>query len=108
MQRHYSASDCRVHIPTDFVSWFIIYRGFRMHSKSTQVVRTICRSFNDPLYLYCTGQLRKIRNHVTEFGSTGAMATTGSCLVSAGYDLDRGNGYLNGKMTFKTQSDRVI
>ncbi|XP_068753780.1 uncharacterized protein [Montipora capricornis] len=42
-----------------------------------------------------TGKLRKIRNHVTEFGSTGAMATTGTCLVSAGYDLDRGNGYLN-------------
>ncbi|XP_074625299.1 uncharacterized protein LOC141883651 [Acropora palmata] len=42
-----------------------------------------------------TGKLRKIPNHVTEFGCTGAMATTGKCLVSAGYDLDRGNGYLN-------------
>ena len=43
-----------------------------------------------------SGKLRKIPNHVTEFGCTGAMATTGKCLVSAGYDLDRGNGYLNG------------
>lgn len=34
---------------------------------------------------------------MTDFGSTGALATSGSCLVSAGYDLDRGNGYLNGK-----------
>jgi len=42
-----------------------------------------------------SGKLRKIRNHVAQFGSTGAMATAGSCLVSAGYDLDRGNGYLN-------------
>lgn len=42
-----------------------------------------------------SGKLRKIRNHTTEFGSTGAMETTGSCLVSAGYDLDHGNGYLN-------------
>ncbi|XP_015766363.1 PREDICTED: uncharacterized protein LOC107345169 [Acropora digitifera] len=42
-----------------------------------------------------TCKLRKIRNHVTEFGCTGAMATTGKCLVSAGYDLDRGNGYMN-------------
>ncbi|KAL9971046.1 hypothetical protein ACROYT_G023529 [Oculina patagonica] len=42
-----------------------------------------------------SGKLRKLRNHVTEFGSTGAMETAGSCLVSAGYDLDRGNGYLN-------------
>ena len=50
------------------------------------------------LCLSRTGKLRKVRNHVTEFGSTGAMATTGSCLVSAGYDLDRGNGYLNGKV----------
>ena len=49
------------------------------------------------VYFYCVGKIRKIRNHVTDFGSTGAMATTDSCLVSAGYDLDRGNGYLNGK-----------
>ena len=46
---------------------------------------------------FLAGKLRKIRNHVAQFGSTGAMATAGSCLVSAGYDLDRGNGYLNGK-----------
>ena len=49
---------------------------------------------------YRIGKLRKIRNHTTEFGSTGAMETTGSCLVSAGYDLDHGNGYLNGKACF--------
>ena len=46
---------------------------------------------------FSLGKLRKIRNHVAQFGSTGALATAGSCLVSAGYDLDRGNGYLNGK-----------
>ena len=34
---------------------------------------------------------------MAQFGSTGAIATAGSCLVSAGYDLDRGNGFLNGK-----------
>ena len=59
-------------------------------------------SNNRPLPFFCAGKLRKIRNHVTEFGSTGAMATTGSCLVSAGYDLDRGNGYLNGTSVSST------
>ena len=52
--------------------------------------------FISSLIIILSGKLRKIRNHVTEFGCTGAMATTGKCLVSAGYDLDRGNGYLNG------------
>ena len=47
--------------------------------------------------IFFAGKLRKIRNHVAQFGSTGALATAGSCLVSAGYDLNRGNGYLNGK-----------
>ena len=47
--------------------------------------------------IFSAGKLRKIRNHGAQFGSTGALATAGSCLVSAGYDLDRGNGYLNGK-----------
>ena len=56
-------------------------------------------SLNDNVVcLSFTGKIRKIRNHITDFGTTGAMATTGSCLVSAGYDLDRGNGYLNGKI----------
>lgn len=55
------------------------------------------RGSNYCIVYFCAGKLRKLRNHVTEFGSTGAMETTGSCLVSAGYDLDRGNGYLNGK-----------
>lgn len=53
---------------------------------------------DEPMCLPRTGKLRKIRNHVTEFGSTGALVSTGSYLVSAGYDLDQGNGYLNGKM----------
>ncbi|KAK3718432.1 hypothetical protein QZH41_014438 [Actinostola sp. cb2023] len=42
-----------------------------------------------------SGKLRKIRNHENDFGSTNAMTTTGSCLISAGYDIDNGKGYMN-------------
>lgn len=46
---------------------------------------------------YFLGKLRKIRNHENDFGSTNAMTTSGSCLISAGYDIDKGNGYMNGE-----------
>ncbi|XP_048580724.1 mitochondrial division protein 1 isoform X1 [Nematostella vectensis] len=42
-----------------------------------------------------SGRVRKIRNHLDDFGSTNAMVATSTCLVSAGYDIDRGNSYLN-------------
>lgn len=57
---------------------------------------------------FLAGKLRKIRNHVAHFGSTGAMATAGSCLVSAGYDLDRGNGYLNGNQKCSLKLSFVV
>ena len=57
---------------------------------------------------FFAGKLRKIRNHVAHFGSTGAMATAGSCLVSAGYDLDRGNGYLNGNQQCSMKLSFVV
>ncbi|XP_031562257.1 protein will die slowly-like [Actinia tenebrosa] len=42
-----------------------------------------------------SGKLRKLRNHTTDFGSTNAILATDSCLISAGYNIDKGNGYMN-------------
>ena len=49
---------------------------------------------------YFTGKVRKLKNHLTEFGSTNAMVIQDSLLISSGYDLDKGTGYLNGKTNF--------
>ncbi|CAB3991914.1 F-box WD repeat-containing 7-like isoform X2 [Paramuricea clavata] len=41
------------------------------------------------------GKVRKLKNHLTEFGSTSALIVQDSLLISSGYDLDKGTGYLN-------------
>ena len=43
------------------------------------------------------GVVDKLSNHTTEFGSTDALASCNSLLVSSGYDLDNGFGYVNGE-----------
>ena len=44
-----------------------------------------------------SGKVRKLKNHLTEFGTTSAMIVHDSFLISSGYDLDKGTGYLNGR-----------
>jgi len=43
-----------------------------------------------------SGTLHKLANHVTDFGSTDAVCVTDNMLLTAGYDIDNGLGYVNG------------
>jgi hypothetical protein len=45
------------------------------------------------------GVVNKLSNHTTEFGSTHGLCLTNDLLVSTGYDLDNGIGYINGMTT---------
>ena len=52
----------------------------------------------NPLFaVFVLGVLRKLSNHLTEFGRTDALCVSSSnVLLSSGYDLDYGISYVNG------------
>ena len=45
-----------------------------------------------------SGMLRKLPNHMSNFGSTDAICIENNTLVMSGYDIDNGLGYINGIM----------
>ncbi len=44
-----------------------------------------------------TGLVHKLGNHTKEFGTTDALVTNDDLLVSSGFDLDNGLGFINCK-----------
>ncbi len=52
------------------------------------------------LYCYLSGTLHKLSNHLSEFGITDAMVAHENLLLSSGFDLDNGIGYINGECWF--------
>jgi len=53
------------------------------------------------MYLNVLGMMRKLTNHMTDFGSTDAMCIVDDMLVMSGYDIDNGLGYINGICLYK-------
>ena len=43
------------------------------------------------------GEVHKLKNHTGDFGSTDAMCCHDDVLLTSGYDLDHGVGYINSK-----------
>jgi len=48
------------------------------------------------LFLYVSGTLHRLTNHMTDFGCTDAICIADDVLVTSGYDIDNGLGYVNG------------
>ena len=45
------------------------------------------------------GVVKKLANHKEEYGMTDSLCCHGDTLYSSAYDLDIGQGYINGKAT---------
>ena len=52
-------------------------------------------------FLFFPGQILKLRNNLTEYSPTDSLTVLRDeeegYLLSAGFDIDSGNGYINGK-----------
>ena len=54
------------------------------------------------IHYFISGVVHKLKHHLGDFGSTGAMCCTGDLLACAGYDLDNGLAYINCECKFTT------
>ena len=55
-----------------------------------------CVTFSLQVYKYVTGVVRKLCNHTCEAGATDSVCISNNLIMSASYDLDTGNGSVNG------------
>lgn len=63
--------------------------------------------YSNQCALYLIGLVHKLCNHAIEFGSTDALSHYQDILLSSGYDLDNGIGYING-MYYFTQNSFIL
>jgi len=66
---------------------------FALHLYSLRQTQEIAA---DESALNVSGTLHKLPNHVSNFGSTDAICIANNRLVTSGYDIDNGLGYING------------
>jgi hypothetical protein len=82
---------CRWHVVKEVISNHII--GQFQTNYFVGLILKVMLSIN------FAGVVSKLSNHTTEFGSTRGLCLTNDLLISSGYDLDNGIGYINGMTT---------
>ena len=60
------------------------------------------------IHYFISGVVHKLKHHLGDFGSTGAMCCTGDLLACAGYDLDNGLAYINCEYKLTTKIEHVL
>ena len=62
------------------------------------IIVSLQLKYRQQILLFFAGEVHKLKNHHTgDFGSTDAMCCHDNLLLTSGYDLDHGIGYINGK-----------